>query len=188
MSSAYGTDAVWNSRPARAAVTVRLLEVPPRTDTTTVPEGNNVYTAQLLTGLVEQLRQAALFDDVQPGNATTEPTTPLLLEVRLIRVYDADWASRALTSYSESSATVVGRLIDRSTDRVLTTFQRSRGGQGGMLGMGGWLTASSDDMARAHINWIATDIINVLRKIPAASRTSNPDIQAHQPAQELEEL
>ena len=127
----------------------------------------NVFT----NALISKLNESKLFHEVREISAGETAATPLLLEVRIMSAVDQSYSSRAFGP-AKSDIGVAGRLVDVGQDKVLLTFELSRLAQGGLLGQGGFFTASDEKMRQAIADWLAEDIIAILRKHSNAKDSS----------------
>jgi hypothetical protein len=73
------------------------------------------------------------------------------------------WGSRALAGNAETSFEVTGEIRGHDYNQLLT-FTKSRSAQGGLFGVGGWATAGSGQMIKQLTDWVADDVLKVIKK------------------------
>lgn len=85
------------------------------------------------------------------------PADPVLLEVRVMRVYNANRAQRA-QGFELSELSVAGRLVDTAHDNLISIWSKTRRGTGGLLGIGGFLVPSDEDLLQSLVEWVVEDV------------------------------
>lgn len=160
MSTGSGTDQQWNAPRSATGLALRSLSIRDQFG----GGADEASTSHLLESVANKLRQTALFTNVTVIASTNPPTMPLLLELRVLLGHDPGYGARAMIG-SPSVVGAAGRIVDWQNDKVLATFASSRSSSGRLLGAGGWLTAGEATMNRKLVEWIADDVVAVVKKL-----------------------
>lgn len=177
MSTKTGSHKALGSITPNQEVSIRGLHTAPPAASSDDDYGEQLlYINHLMDNLAEKLRTNSQFSGVTIVAEADNVATPYMLEVKVVGVNKRGWASRA-TGFggdTQSKASVAGRLVDVAHDQVVLTFEKSRSSQGGLLGMGGWLSAGEEAIAKKHMEWLADDIVAAIHAL-AATKTSQGD-------------
>ena len=127
--------------------------------TTIEKEAAELFTETLTKGLESQKLFGKIFV-ISPIEATK---TDIVLEVNIENIIKTGWWARGGSySHEPCSVAVTGKLIDVKQDKTILTFSRERSGEGGLLGIGGWLRAGRNTMTNKLVKWVSDDIVKII--------------------------
>jgi hypothetical protein len=132
-----------------------------RDSKTTDGKTRNQFIAEVLA---KELRLYHLFEvqDVVPD--TVEPESPLQFKVWLEGSTESGWCARSFSPGTSNSVTVGGTLVDQSRNVSLISFSKSRKAQGGVCGIGGYLSPDDVAMNKTLIEWVIEDVVKDIKK------------------------
>jgi len=172
MSTVSGSQENWGKHPTIQSISISPLAKFAVSDSTMDP-----YTPRLLENLKERMGRISDVRKIVILSPTDSIQTPYLLEISVMNTGKAGWGDRANNYGSQSEVSVAGRLIDVKADKALITFRKTRMAQGGMLGIGGWLSAGEKQMSRKLIDWLADDVVTILfNNTPGTSVSNSEDL------------
>ncbi len=167
-SESSASQEIWEKQTSIRNISVRPLPIFAESDTTF-----DTYTPLLFEKIKEHLKNNPEIEEVKILSPTDSAKTHYLLEVSVMNIGGAGWKNRALYDNTKSEVSIAGRIIDVASDKAIITFRKTRMAQGGLLGMGGWLSAGEKKMSQKLIDWLAGDIVELLLNPTAAISPSN---------------
>jgi len=112
--------------------------------------------------LLEKFLTSGLFAHVTVGSSP-QVTAALVVSGSISSLGQRSWGNRALRGNAKTSLEVTGQIRDHD-DNLLLTFTKSREAQGGLVGAGGWFTAGAGQMVKQLVDWVASDVVNAVKK------------------------
>lgn len=153
-STAVGYDTVKIKPAPFDSLSIRLLPSDAAVHNTL--KGQPVGDA-LTKAISKVLQERPCPKDVHILGPLESPADPVLLEIRVMRVRNADRWERA-KFMDQSAVDLTGRLIDTKNDALLSLWSKTRRSTGGHIGLGGLLVPSDEDLLEALVGWVAEDI------------------------------
>lgn len=155
MSDSTGSVTVMESLPTEEKMTI-VWQRPWDESKKIVGMVENQFIAEVLA---RELRKTNLFqiESVVPDTATVE--SPLKFTVWLEGSTESGWCSRSFAPSSTNSVTIGGVLINQKQGVTVARLSKSRRAQGGVCGVGGYLSASDVAMKETLIEWVVEDVV-----------------------------
>ncbi|MBU1121933.1 MAG: hypothetical protein ABIH71_05870 [Candidatus Omnitrophota bacterium] len=157
MSISDGYHKDWGMIPYKESLSVKVFA------TDSQDKWNDKDLGQIFTErLVEKFEKEGIFDEVFIISSAEAPKTRLVLEGAVEIAEKSGYAARLFVP-STCKVNVSGKLVDARDKVELFIFTKSRDSQGGLLGAGGLLSASSKTMVKELTQWVADDVAGILR-------------------------
>lgn len=153
-STAVGYDTVKIKPAPFDRLAIRLL--PSDAEAHNTLKGQPVGDA-LTKAVSKILQEQPCPKDVHVLGPSESPADPVLLEIRVMKVHNADRWER-YKYMDQSSVDLTGRLVDTKHDAVLSLWSKARRSAGGPMGLGGPLVPSDEDLLETLVGWVAEDI------------------------------
>lgn len=123
---------------------------------------NQAVGAYFATVLANKLLLSGLFPAVTVSSSPPD-STQIVISGSVSSIDKHSWGKRALIGNAESGFEITGEIRDHKSNKLMN-FTKSRSAQGGLFGVGGWATAGSGQMVKQLADWVATDVLNAIKK------------------------
>lgn len=96
-------------------------------------------------------------------SASRTDSTAIVIAGSVSSFGSGGWGKRAIVGNAQSNFEATGEIRDRNNNKLLS-FTKSRSAEGGLMGAGGWFTAGGGQMKKQLADWVAADVVKVIKK------------------------